>query len=61
VLPSGDWYVRDASVILCCVFDADYPGLRNAAAIEDLRRHILNAFRAYTTGLSVYLSLLRII
>jgi len=42
-------------------FDADYPGLRNAAAIEDLRRHILNAFRAYTTGLSVCLSLLRII
>jgi len=51
-----------SSMMSCCciIVDADYPGLRNAAAIEDLRRHILNAFRAYTTGLSICLSVCHI-
>jgi len=39
-------------VIVVVVDFVDYPGLKNAAAIEDLRRNILSAFRAYTTGQS---------
>ena len=41
-----------------CICAVDYPGLRNAAAIEDLRRNILSAFRAYTTGLSISLPII---
>jgi len=46
-------YIQWPSMMLCgYAADADYPGLRNTDAIEDLRKQILNAFRAYTTGLS---------
>lgn len=29
----------------------DFPGLKNPAAIEELRKQVLSAFRAYTTGM----------
>jgi len=35
--------------IFCLI---DYPGLKNCDVIEDLRRQVLSAFRAYTTGKS---------
>ena len=32
------------------VYTSDYPGLKNPGVIEELRKQMLYAFRAYTTG-----------